>query len=36
VLFAVFLACGGDPEVVGFQLGHDRVSHSGRDPDEAN
>jgi low temperature requirement protein LtrA len=36
VLFAVFLACGGDPEVVGFQLGHDQVSHSGRDPDEAN
>jgi low temperature requirement protein LtrA len=23
VLFAVFLACGGDPEVKGFQLGHD-------------
>ena len=31
VLFAVFLASGGDPEVIGFQLGHDRVSHGGRD-----
>jgi low temperature requirement protein LtrA len=36
VLFAVFLACGGDPEVVGFQLGHDEVSRPGRTHDEAN
>ena len=27
VLFAVFLACGGDPEVRDFQLGHDNVAH---------
>jgi low temperature requirement protein LtrA len=34
VLFAVFLACGGDPEVIDFQLGHDQVSPAGRDRDE--
>lgn len=28
VLFAVFLALGGDPEVVDFQLGHDGYHHS--------
>jgi low temperature requirement protein LtrA len=36
VLFAVFLACGGDPEVIDFQLGHDHVSHAGRDRDQAS
>ena len=35
-LFAVFLACGGDPEVIGFQLGHYHVSPAGPDLDEAN
>jgi low temperature requirement protein LtrA len=35
VLFAVFLACGGDPEVIGFQLGHDQVPQAGSDLDEA-
>ena len=28
VLFAVFLDRGGDPEVTGFQLGHDATSHA--------
>jgi low temperature requirement protein LtrA len=36
VLFAVFLADGGDPEVIGFELGHDHVSRADRDRDEAN
>lgn len=36
VLFAVFLASGGDPEVIDFQLGHDHVSQTGRGRDEAN
>ena len=36
VLFAVFLANGGDPEVIGFQLGHDQVSHVGHDRDGVN
>jgi len=35
VLFAVYLACGGDPEVKGFQLGHDKTSdpHPADDAD---
>ena len=28
VLFAVFLAQGGDPEVIDFQLGHDGQPHT--------
>jgi low temperature requirement protein LtrA len=32
VLFAVYLARGGDPEVIDYQLGHDHVSHPSPGP----